>query len=112
MEIIIFELADETVVTPANNEIGAYCVFRKSDVEQDYDAVIVVDNWFVSREFRNRGIGREVFKAAIREAKTRSPGLSIQIVISPLDEDMDYSRLVKFFSNENFLVSAFDTAAF
>lgn len=106
MELKIIEMGKDIVVTAVDHELDAYCVFSKLSANGGHNAFIVINQLFVSRKFRGRGIGRELFRAAVREAKTRYPGLFIHIIIPPLDESMNYSRLVKFFSNENFLVSA------
>lgn len=111
MELTVIEMGKDIVVTAVDHELDAYCVFCKLNANQDHDAFIVITKWFVSRQFRGRGIGRELFRAAVREAKTRYPGLFIHIITPPLDESMNYNRLVKFFSNENFLVSAVDNVA-
>lgn len=111
MKLTVIEMGKDIVVTAVDHELDAYCVFSKLSANRDHDAFIVITKWFVSRHFRGRGIGRELFRAAVREAKTRYPGLFIHIIIPPLDESMNYSRLVKFFSNENFLVSAVDNVA-
>lgn len=111
MELTVLEMDGEIIVTAAAHEMDAYCTFRKIEASCDYDEFIAIDQWFVTRELRGRGIGRELFRAAVREAKTRYPSLLIHIVIPPLDRYTNYNRLVKFFSNENFLVSATDTVA-
>lgn len=106
MELKVIEMGNQIVVTAVPHEVDAYCAFYKINTNGGHNAFIVINQLFVSRKFRGRGIGRELFRAAVREAKTRYPGLFIHIIVPPLDESMNYNRLVKFFSNENFLVSA------
>lgn len=111
MELKVIEMGNQIVVTAVPHEVDAYCTFYKINTNGGHNAFIVINQLFVSRKFRGRGIGRELFRAAVREAKTRYPSLPIHIVIPPLDRYTNYNRMVKFFSNENFLVSAVDNVA-
>lgn len=58
MELKVIEMGNQIVVTAVPHEVDAYCTFYKINTNGGHNAFIAINQLFVSRKFRGRGIGR------------------------------------------------------
>jgi hypothetical protein len=76
MELTVIEMGKDIVVTAVDHELDAYCVFCKLNANQGHDAFIVITKWFVSRQFRGRGIDASCLEQPFVKPKPDTPACS------------------------------------